>query len=321
MWLQLQWLVMVVQTFTPYLTWEAPDFDGDWDFMDQETGKPLIALSIDDVPCTYEKFGPSDIESTINLLEEHGAKATLFLMSRELSKHDAEKGVSSVLSKAISKGFEIGNHDLLDVKTIRKSSPDFIAALRECDEQIDKLVENAGQQWHGWREFVYGRKQSSGKNKGANTEGHESNTSAAISSMLANQEKQQGADVDSVETFNSCYRDPLTLALQEKTIKWFRPGGGLFSHNMVKIAAEHGYSTVLGNCFPFDTHMPAKHNAEYVRRRAKPGKIIVIHDRPKLLSTLRIVLPDLCKRFKVVTLSELFQAAAKAKVQSKGKHL
>merc|ERR1719408_421930 len=94
-WLQLHWAVVAAQWLFPYLTWNGPgpedsgafhlvdeDLGQAWPLIDEESGKPLIALSIDDVPCTFEKFGPSAMEQCLALLKEHGATATLFVMAR-----------------------------------------------------------------------------------------------------------------------------------------------------------------------------------------------------------------------------------------------
>ena len=61
-----------------------------------------------------------------------------------------------------------------------------------------------------------------------------------------------------------------------------------------------------------DVIMPAFHNIWFVLQRAAPGSIIILHDRPKLLHTLRELIPQLSSRFRIVSLSQLFYAHAKA---------
>lgn len=297
-WLQLDWAVVCAQYFFPYLIWAAPEHEEDPHLVDDETGKPLVGLSIDDVPCTFEKFGPSKIDACLRLLEEHGARATLMVMSQELAKHDKDAQVSDTLADAVTRGHELGNHDLLDVKTVRRSAQDLTSALRECDEAIASLMSRAGRTWQGWSEFEAGG-EASPKKAGSTPDGN------------------RVLGIQSVGLDNKGFRDPMALAQCGEPIKWFRPGGGFFRPEMIRIAARHGYSTVLGNCFPVDTHMPVDHNVWYLRRRCGPGKIIILHDRPKLLPTLHKVLPDLCSKYKVVPLSTLFEAAAKAKRQTK----
>jgi len=294
-WLQLEWVINWARWLFPHLVLAAPEHDDVPGLVDEETGKPLVGLSIDDVPSTFEKFGPSKIEACLQLLEEHGARATLFVMSQELAKHDAHAHVSDALVGAVSRGHELGNHDVLDVKTVLRSSKDLAAALRECDETISGLMQRAHRPWQGWDQFEAGLEAQSDK-----AEDDATTTNTIVF--------DDGAGS----------RDPMEQALRGEPIKWFRPGGGFFGPQMIRIAARHGYATALGNCFSFDTHMPVAHNVWHLRWRCGPGKIIVLHDRPKLLSTLHKVLPDLCSRYKLVPLSELFRAAAQAKTACKG---
>eukprot|EP00929_Paragymnodinium_shiwhaense_P086635 TRINITY_DN47113_c0_g1_i1.p1 TRINITY_DN47113_c0_g1~~TRINITY_DN47113_c0_g1_i1.p1 ORF type:complete len:481 (-),score=97.73 TRINITY_DN47113_c0_g1_i1:32-1474(-) len=331
-WLQLQWAVIAAQWLFPYLTWCGPgpeetglfqldDDNETWPLVDEETGKPLIALSIDDVPCTFEKFGPSAMDSCLDVLKEHGATATLFVMARELAKHDDFIDISDALVKAVQRGCELGNHDLLDVKTALRHRKDFVEALRECDDTIGDLMARAGKQWSGWRDFY----DDPDEETYAANELHKPASSVAASSKMFFDKMAIASKVPEDPSSPSSssarrrrpYRDPLQLASSGDTIKWFRPGGGFFSKDMTRLAAKHGYSTVLGSCFPFDTHLPAFHNEAYVLMRARPGKIIVIHDRPRLLQTLRKLLPKLCTKYKVVSLSQLFEAAAKARKRQK----
>jgi len=301
-WLQLDWAMVWAKYLFPYLVWDAPEHANEPHLIDEATGKPLVGLSIDDVPCTFEKFGPSKIEACLRLLEEHGARATLFVMSQELVKHDKDAKVSDTLVNAVTRGHELGNHDLLDVKTVRRSGKELTAVIRECDEVIASLVQRAGGKWQDWREFEAGRETSPGKEE----------------AKLQQGKRALEVDMQKVGMDNKGFRNPLQLAIHGEPIKWFRPGGGFFTPEMIRIAARHGYSTVLGTCFPVDTHMPLSHNVWYLRRRCGPGKIIIVHDRPNLLQTLQGVLPHLCSKYKLVPLSKLFEEAAKSKKPRKG---
>jgi peptidoglycan/xylan/chitin deacetylase (PgdA/CDA1 family) len=77
--------------------------------------------------------------------------------------------------------------------------------------------------------------------------------------------------------------------------KYFRPGSGIFSAKMVRIAASVGYKTVLGSIFPFDPQIPsATINAAHVLSMARPGGIIIMHEnRPWSVDQLEIVLKGL----------------------------
>ena len=78
------------------------------------------------------KFGPSNIGACLQELDKVGARATLFVMSRELDSHPPE--VRDELVAAVARGFELGNHDVNDVKTVLRSREDFIEVTRECDD-------------------------------------------------------------------------------------------------------------------------------------------------------------------------------------------
>ena len=81
------------------------------------------------VPATFSKFGRSQIGACIRELERADAKATLFVMSRELDMHP--RSVREELVRAVSRGFELGNHDVKDVKTILRSREEFRKVTRE----------------------------------------------------------------------------------------------------------------------------------------------------------------------------------------------
>jgi peptidoglycan/xylan/chitin deacetylase (PgdA/CDA1 family) len=93
--------------------------------------------------------------------------------------------------------------------------------------------------------------------------------------------------------------------------KWFRPGGGFFSNEMLLVVGKHGYSTALGNVFlvaePWLSKMPwfSPFTAWFYSWRARPGAVLVVHDRICTPQVLRRLLPSLTKRFTLVTLSEL----------------
>jgi hypothetical protein len=62
--------------------------------------------------------------------------------------------------------------------------------------------------------------------------------------------------------------------------KWFRPGHGWWNASMLKIAKKHGYLTVLGSVFPYDTTFKNPYiNALYIWTKVYNGAVIVLHDR------------------------------------------
>lgn len=98
-------------------------------------------------------------------------------------------------------------------------------------------------------------------------------------------------------------------------VRWFRPGSGLFSREMLAAIERAQYQTALGSVFPLDTHIPSSWFASrYILWRVKPGSVIVLHDHgrrgKRTLETLSIVLPDLIERgYRVSTLTELTASA------------
>lgn len=94
-------------------------------------------------------------------------------------------------------------------------------------------------------------------------------------------------------------------------IRWFRPGSGLYSDEMLTAVEAANYQTALGSIYPFDSHIPSPWFASrYILWRAKPGSVIILHDvgarGERTYETLTIVLPELVKRgFEIRTLSGL----------------
>lgn len=93
--------------------------------------------------------------------------------------------------------------------------------------------------------------------------------------------------------------------------RWFRPASGWYDETMLRVAERHGYRTALGRVYPFDAMFDAPgFAARFIRWRAEPGEIIVLHDAGSrgraTARTLERVLPALDDRgLEVVTLSEL----------------
>lgn len=90
--------------------------------------------------------------------------------------------------------------------------------------------------------------------------------------------------------------------------KWFRPGAGIITPWQAKSVQSHGYKVILGSIIlPDPIIRIPRFNAFLLRLRTKRGKIIIIHDRPWTPETLRRALPDLKKRFRLVSLSKLMK--------------
>jgi peptidoglycan/xylan/chitin deacetylase (PgdA/CDA1 family) len=98
-------------------------------------------------------------------------------------------------------------------------------------------------------------------------------------------------------------------------VRWMRPGSGWYSPAMIDIIRRHGYRCALGSIYPFDATLPwPRLSVSYIRRNARPGAIIILHDAGtrglRTVRVLRSILPELrAKGYRVVTLSDLVGAA------------
>ncbi|NJM58021.1 MAG: polysaccharide deacetylase family protein [Synechococcales cyanobacterium RU_4_20] len=97
--------------------------------------------------------------------------------------------------------------------------------------------------------------------------------------------------------------------------RWLRPGMGWYTPQMIAIAQKHNYRVVLGDIFPYDTHIPSSVFAQqHILWNARPGSVIVLHDGinnrgQRTVATLRRILPQLQQRgYRIVTLSALAHA-------------
>jgi len=94
----------------------------------------------------------------------------------------------------------------------------------------------------------------------------------------------------------------------QPTIRWHRPGSGLFNARMVSRMATLGYRMVLGNVFPHDPLVRhAWHTSLFLRWRTRPGAIVIIHDRPWTAPALREALPALARRVQLVSVSKMLE--------------
>lgn len=96
-----------------------------------------------------------------------------------------------------------------------------------------------------------------------------------------------------------------------RSYKWHRPGSGFWTSHILDKTHGMGYTNVLANCFPNDTDSwTRKFHAPFLRFRARPGCIVLLHDRWHTPETLRAALPALRKRFEIGTLSQLFKSSS-----------
>ena len=100
-------------------------------------------------------------------------------------------------------------------------------------------------------------------------------------------------------------------------LRWARPGSGWYSRRMVRTMQRAGYECALGSVYPIDAGLGWPWLSErYIMAHARPGAIIILHDRgirgERTAAVLGRVLPALRARgYRIVTLSELAAPARK----------
>ncbi|KAH6639391.1 chitooligosaccharide deacetylase [Boeremia exigua] len=102
----------------------------------------------------------------------------------------------------------------------------------------------------------------------------------------------------------------------ERPPKYFRPGSGFFSSGMRSRVREMGYQMVLGSIYPHDPQIPYPSvNARHILSMARPGGIIICHDRRGwTVPMLRKVLPELKRRgYTITTVTGMLEATGRMK--------
>ncbi len=112
-----------------------------------------------------------------------------------------------------------------------------------------------------------------------------------------------------------CRTDTLIRNIDGAEPKFFRPPAGFFTKQVLDIAEQLGYKTVVGDVYPRDPHLPGKEKiVDRVLKRTVAGSIIILHDggntqrvdRSQTLEALAEIIPRLKnKGFEFLTLSEL----------------
>lgn len=118
------------------------------------------------------------------------------------------------------------------------------------------------------------------------------------------------------EEFERELRDTTDVLTRFGEVRWFRPGSGYYDDAMLDILERHGLRCALGSVYPVDAQIPWSWLARsWIRWRAKPGAVIILHDRGergrRTARTLSKALPALRRKgFRVVTLSELVELSS-----------
>lgn len=107
------------------------------------------------------------------------------------------------------------------------------------------------------------------------------------------------------------------LRAADSSPSWFRPASGWYGTAIRDHVQARGYRLVLGNVFPFDSHLPSVDFCGwFVARGIHPGAIVILHDGehrgPRTADVLRDVLPTLAERgYEVTTLSDCWDRSAR----------
>jgi len=114
-WTAPRWLVPHLATWSPRCLYHVPTRDR------------VVALTIDDGP------DPAYTPEIVRLLDEHGARATFFLISGHVP------GADSIVTDLVARGHELANHLTRDEPSIRLSPAAFGVAIREADRVLSRF--------------------------------------------------------------------------------------------------------------------------------------------------------------------------------------
>ena len=147
-------------------------------------------------------------------------------------------------------------------------------------------------------------------------EGHElaNHTQFDTASWMLSQETFESALMHCERTL-ATYQPPPVAEIEPHTFKWFRPGHGIFTTQMLQTLKKQNYRVALGNCFPNEANGWWKGqcnspwiNSIYLNCRVRAGCIVVVHDREWTIDTFERCLEGLSQRFTIGTLSSLVRA-------------
>ena len=115
---------------------------------------------------------------------------------------------------------------------------------------------------------------------------------------------------DQVHSVDDMLRSAYNAVGAETPPQYFRPGSGFFNQRMLNLLNNLNYRLVLGSVYPHDPQIPFwRVNARHILSMARPGAIIICHDRRSWTAPmLREVLPKLRRKgFRITTITELLK--------------
>ena len=170
------------------------------------------------------------------------------------------------------------------------STPRILATLREHDAHATFFV--IGEQVAGSEDLI----------RRIVEDGHE------IGNHMARDEKSVDLDADEFERRLLLTQTELS---RFAPVRWFRPGSGYYSDEMLDVLDRHGLRCALGTVYPLDAQLGWSWlSRSWIDWRAEPGAIVILHDRGRrglrTAATLDRVLPRLRDDgYRAVTLSAL----------------
>jgi peptidoglycan/xylan/chitin deacetylase (PgdA/CDA1 family) len=114
--------------------------------------------------------------------------------------------------------------------------------------------------------------------------------------------------LNEINTVDKMINHAYEAAGEERQVRYFRPGSGIFSERILDLAAKAGYRTILGSIYPHDPFIPYwRINAWHILSMLRPGAVIICHDRrPWTVPMLKKVVPAIRKQgYDIVTITGL----------------
>lgn len=108
-------VIRVLRAVLPGILWEVP------------TSERLVALTFDDGP------HPATTPQLLDLLAGHGAKATFFVIGRQV------EGNETILERLVAEGHELGNHTMTPARSVTLGSAAFARDLAAAGELLGRF--------------------------------------------------------------------------------------------------------------------------------------------------------------------------------------
>jgi len=137
-------LLVMIEQIEPRIKWRFPTGK-------QPKKKPMVALSIDDVPFLGHKSGPhkqgeSHFAEILDILKEYHVRATIMVMSHE----DGQSWYPGLLQRAVREGHELGNHGTIDEMAANLPQDEFETKFESCHAYISLLQPGFDKRRYKW---------------------------------------------------------------------------------------------------------------------------------------------------------------------------